>query len=147
VTAAEMVASYLLDLGIKAEAVPTEWSTFLDNTYSNDTNNYPIFVCGWASSGEPDAIYGVQFHTDAEWNLFNYSNPEVDELLVEARQKSDINERAELYSQVEEILLDEVPLAFLMYHDVWNAMHSFVKGYVHMANNGIQGLDEVWLDK
>jgi len=47
-------------------------------------------------------------------NTEGYSNPKVDELFAKAASTNDESERAELYSQVQKILVDEVPVAWLL---------------------------------
>ena len=58
---------------------------------------------------EPDAIR-PGLTTDDAGNLAFYSNPEVDQLLDEARQTDDFDERKEKYDEVQEITGEEVPL-------------------------------------
>ena len=144
VTMAEMTASYLGDLGIEAKAAPTEWGTLIKEMYGG---LYPMTICGWISTGDPDELYRKNFHSEGPSNKTKYSNPELDRLIEEGRATSNMDERADLYAQVEEILLEEVPQPFLVYHNLWEAMYPYVKGYVHMANMSIQSLAEVWLDK
>ncbi len=79
--------------------------------------------------------------------MLGYSNPDLDALLEEGRRVSDLAERKELYRQVEEILLEDVPQAFAIQHQEWEAYYPYVKGYVHMPNAGRQMLMHVSLDR
>jgi peptide/nickel transport system substrate-binding protein len=63
---------------------------------------------------EPDAIR-PGLTTDDAGNLVFYSNPEVDELLNDARQTADFDERKAAYDQVQEITGEEVPLITTLY--------------------------------
>ena len=63
---------------------------------------------------EPDAIR-PGLTTDDAGNLAFYSNPEVDQLLDEARQTADFEERKEKYFEVQEITAEEVPLITTLY--------------------------------
>jgi peptide/nickel transport system substrate-binding protein len=63
---------------------------------------------------EPDAIR-PGLTTDDPGNLVFYSNEEVDELLDEARQTADFEERKEKYFRVQEITAEEVPLITTLY--------------------------------
>ena len=63
---------------------------------------------------EPDSIR-PGLTTDDAGNLEFYSNPEVDQLLDEARQTADFDKRKELYDKVQEITGEEVPLITTLY--------------------------------
>jgi peptide/nickel transport system substrate-binding protein len=47
------------------------------------------------------------------FNSGYYSNPEVDRLLEEARRETDQAKRAELYKQMQAIVYDDAPWAFV----------------------------------
>jgi peptide/nickel transport system substrate-binding protein len=144
ITVAEMSASYLREVGIEASVEVQEEGAFFDNFLSE---RLPIYILGSAFSGDPDEIYYMDFHTGGAYNPLSYSNPEVDRLTEEARATSDLNERKALYRQVEEIVLQESPQALVSMDHCSEALHSYVKGYVHIANDIYMGLDEVWLDR
>jgi peptide/nickel transport system substrate-binding protein len=63
---------------------------------------------------EPDAIRAPLTTGDAG-NLVFYSNEEVDQLLDEARQTADFEERKEKYDRVQEITGEEVPMLTTLY--------------------------------
>ncbi len=63
---------------------------------------------------EPDAIR-PGLTTDDPGNLVFYSNPEVDELLDQARQTADVDERKAIYDEVQKITGEEVPLITTLY--------------------------------
>jgi peptide/nickel transport system substrate-binding protein len=63
---------------------------------------------------EPDAIR-AGLTTDDPGNLVFYSNPKVDDLLDRARQTADVEERKDLYFEVQEITGEEVPLITTLY--------------------------------
>lgn len=143
-TAAEMIAAYLSEVGVTAKVEVTEWGTFIDSIFSF---SYPLFVVGWIGTGDPDDIYYQLFHSEAPFNLMQYKNPELDALLVNARQTPVLSERVDFYHQAEAIMLDEVPQAFLMWHDQYQAIYPFVKNFTHMPNNSSIKIVEIWLDK
>ena len=45
--------------------------------------------------------------------MSNYTNPELDALLEEARSMTDVQARIALYQQIEQIIVDEMPVAFI----------------------------------
>jgi peptide/nickel transport system substrate-binding protein len=81
------------------------------------------------------------------FNFTAYSNPEVDRLTEEARGTADLAKRTDLYRQVEEIVLEDAPIAFVYWHDIWQATYTYVKKLQHPPNFVFSTLAEVWLDK
>ena len=144
ITLAEMTASYMQELGITANVEIQEWGTFIDNILSFTAN---MHCTGNAPVGDPDDVYYPVFHTDGFYNVFGYSNPDVDALLDEGRREPDPEKRKDIYRQVEELLLEDTPLAFGILHQEWQAMHPYVKNYIHTPNTKFFTLNYVWLDK
>jgi peptide/nickel transport system substrate-binding protein len=69
-------------------------------------------------TNDPDTLPYLALRTAAwpEEGGFNsgyYSNPEVDELLEEARTATDQERRAELYRQMQEIVHEDAPWVFV----------------------------------
>ncbi len=95
------------ELGIEVDIQQTEWATFLQDV--ND-KKYQMFSLGWiADYPDPENFLDVLLHSDSQSNHTNYSNPEVDRLLEEARTERDRVRRFELYNQVEQMIIDDAP--------------------------------------
>ena len=144
ITAAEMIAAYLADIGITAKVEPAEWGTFIDSIFAY---KYPIYVVGWIGTGDPDDVYYQLFQSKSPMNLMQYNSPEVDALLEKARQTPIQSERVDFYHQLEAILLEDVPQAFLMWHDEYQALYPYVMNFKHIPNNSSITVPEIWLDK
>ena len=95
------------ELGIEVDIQQTEWATFLQDV--ND-KKYQMFTLGWvADYPDPQNFLDVLLHSDSQSNHTNYSNPEVDRLLEEARTERDRERRFQIYNQVEQMVLDDAP--------------------------------------
>ena len=101
------------DVGMEISLETQEQGAFVNRIFSK--------VGDWTAacfrSGhfiEPDSIR-AGLTTDDSGNLVFYSNPEVDELLDEARQTDDFETRKEKYFRVQEITGEEVPLITTLY--------------------------------
>ncbi len=111
---AVILQSMLAELNIELSVETLEFGTFLDRV---TTQNYDMMRIGWTTTPEPDALLYNVFHSASEqFNFTAYSNAEVDALLDEGRRVTDMEERAEIYRQVQEIVVEEVPMVFL-YHE------------------------------
>lgn len=90
-----------------------EFGSLLEDS---DGGNFEALLLGWSGRIDPDLNIQPFQVTDGDFNDSGYSNPEVDDLLNEARRTSDEAERKELYDQAMEILHEDVPYIYL-YHN------------------------------
>lgn len=118
---------YMLEtnLGISITVEQVDWSAFL-----NDMNSevYQIYSSGWiADYPDPQNFLDIQFYSKSQQNHMGYSNPQVDQLLEQARTASSSEERYNLYHQAERLILNDAPWIPLTY----GVDYSLVKPYVH----------------
>jgi len=59
---------------------------------------------------DPDALLNRLFHSTSPANPFGYSNVKVDALLLDAQRALDDNSRAELYTQIESMIMSDCPV-------------------------------------
>ena len=101
------------NLGITAEFQQTEFATFLKDLHKR---RFQMFDIGWiADYPDPENFLDVLFHSESSNNHTNYSNPEVDALLEQARTEVDESLRYRLYNQVEQMIIDDAPWVPLWY--------------------------------
>jgi oligopeptide transport system substrate-binding protein len=90
-----------------------------------------IFSGGWcADYPDPENFADVLFHTGAEQNLGHYSNPQVDQLLEQARVEQDVNQRMQLYQQAEQLIVDDAAVLFTTHSLSFVLVKPYIKGYV-----------------
>jgi peptide/nickel transport system substrate-binding protein len=73
----------------------------------------------------------------------NYSNPEVDKLIVQAQSETDTAKRQDLYNQIQKLHLDDAPFIFLYYPGGNTATQNYVKNF-HILPTGNYRLWETW---
>src|SRR5690606_6936690 len=96
----------LTELGITAEPNVTEWSQVVQ---AASDGTFEAICPTWSGANiEPDELY-LTLHSQSSRNVYGYSNPQVDQLLEDARAATDQAERKEMYDQVQEILMEDVP--------------------------------------
>ena len=101
------------NLGIKPEFQRTEFATFLKDL---NKRRFQMFDIGWiADYPDPENFLDILFYSDSSNNHTNYSNPEVDALLEQARVEIDETLRFDLYNRVEQMILDDAPWIPLWY--------------------------------
>ena len=75
----EILREDLAAVGLDLQYVYTEWEDFSEDL---DQHRLPSFGLTWvADLPDPDSFLASLFHTEGAYNLFQYSNPEVDGLL------------------------------------------------------------------
>jgi peptide/nickel transport system substrate-binding protein len=107
----------LAEVGITVNIETYEWNTFLDRVNPGLEGKAAMAEMAWMTN-DPDTLPYLALRTEAlpENGGFNsgyYSNPEVDELLEKARTSTDQAERAELYKQMQELVYEDAPWAFV----------------------------------
>lgn len=97
---------------------------------------------------DPEDIIRPFFFSRSVFNVFGYANPELDRLLLEAEVEPSWTKRNKLFSQIEQILFDDVPSIPLFSHQNRIVMQPYVKG-VEIPSLGFYYLDtsKIWLDK
>ena len=82
----------------------------------------------WWDGRTPDEAFSVVYKSDAIWNESRYSNPRVDELIVNARGQADLADRRESYGEIQRILIDEVPRIIPVFRPIFQGLRHNVRG-------------------
>jgi ABC-type transport system substrate-binding protein len=102
-----MLQMWEKNLGIKVDTQQTEWATFLRDLHRH---RFQMFETGWiADYPDPENFLDLLFHSKSSNNHGNYSNPEVDALLEQARTEPDQTSRFKLYNRIEQMILNDAP--------------------------------------
>lgn len=111
------IVLFLKDLyaqaGIKLIPKPAEWSVMLDLLKQK---NFDAITLGWTGSIEGDLFqifHSTQTEPGAD-NFIGYANPELDQLIEQARGSVVEDERMSLWQAAEKILYEDQPYTFLM---------------------------------
>jgi len=106
-----------------------------------------IFILGWiADYPDPQNFLDNLFHTGAEYNTGNYTNPELDALLDQAAVEPDNTTRLILYQQAEQKLIDEAACLPLWFGTNYVLVKPYVKNYKPNALS-IPALSQVYIEE
>ncbi|MDM8527091.1 peptide ABC transporter substrate-binding protein [Anaerolineales bacterium HSG24] len=107
--------SYKVNLGVEITIEQSPWAEFLQDLNGPEPS-YQLYQLGWvADYPDPQNFLEILFHSKSSQNHGGYSNPEVDNLLDEAKAARDPQVRLSLYQQAEQKILDDaawVPIYF-----------------------------------
>lgn len=95
---------------------------------------------------DPDPQMYANFHTGSPVNLANYSNPEVDQLLDDARNSADQEKRVEDYCKLARILNTEVPWFWTVDNHYFSISKPQLKGIPKQFSDIID-LSAAWWEK
>ena len=107
---AQALQAMVQEGGFELELHPLEFTTLLEE---QDQGKFQVLQLGWSGRVDPDANITNFVGTQGSQNVAGYSNPEVDDLLAQARQTDDVQDRADLYGQVQAVLQEDDPLIYL----------------------------------
>lgn len=102
------------------------------------------YLIGWGSPFDADDHTYKVFGTGKGANYSGYSNPEVDQYLVEARRSDDPAVRAEAYAKFQEALAARPAFAFLCYVDADYVAVSGLQGISKDTVMGHHGVGIFW---
>jgi len=103
-------------VGVKVELQAREWNRFLEDV---DGKPWQAFILGWvADYPDPDNFLYVLFHSE-NWggngNHTWFKNDKLDNFTRQARTLLEMKDRAPLYQQAEDIVIEECPW-IITYH-------------------------------
>jgi ABC-type transport system substrate-binding protein len=127
---AEAVQSQLREIGVEVTIQKVESATFWDGLkVPKNKVDFDMVLFGYnPSHGDGyihmDALYGTNPSEDAappQWNFNWYNNSEVDDLLKQARQSVDLEQRTRLLGQAEQIVWNDAPYLWLFAKNILTA--------------------------
>jgi len=122
----------------------TDWTEFKAYVRSDSVQ---IYRYAWfADMPDPDSFLYPLFASDSSVNFMRYQSKDIDQMLLTARGIVDPVERAEMYRQIEAIVLKSSPLIPLFYLSVDRVYQSSVQGAQPNAlGSHNMPLHRVWL--
>ena len=125
----------------------------MDTTAYNEARNSGNYKIAWgnvvAGYPDPDAMIYPTFHSSsigASGNYARYNNPEVDALIDQARASTNEEERDTLYQQIDNMVLEDLPYAYLDHNIYVDICQPYVKNYCPSALD-VSTYHRVWIDK
>jgi oligopeptide transport system substrate-binding protein len=132
------------NLGVQVSVRQLEPETF---NYNLKNEADEMFVFAWiADYPDPQNFLDILFHTGAEYNIGNYSSPDVDALLDRAGTEQDETTRFALYQQAEQKIVDEAACLPLFFGKTYLLVKPYVNNY-KLDVQGVPTLKEVTVNE
>jgi peptide/nickel transport system substrate-binding protein len=138
---AQFLQQELAPAGITVNIKQETFTTILSDTAAF---NFEAALVGWSGRPDPDGNTYSWFHTGGGFNDMQYSNPQVDSLLDDARISSDQAHRAQDYQQAEQQMLAEAPYVFINFGVAEQATTKTVQNF-SLLPSGMMPFAQTWL--
>ncbi|WP_440772441.1 ABC transporter substrate-binding protein [Natronorubrum sp. DTA28] len=109
----ELIASRLDELGYDAEVQSLDFATLTDTYISGDSDDYEMYILGWTGGPDPDVYLYNLFHEEnagVTQGHFYEGSDDFHDAILEARQTADQDDRRELYVDVIDEIVEELPV-------------------------------------
>lgn len=123
----EMIAAQLGKIGINAK-VETLEAAALRSDMSNGNYDLAFYTYAVATNGDPDYFVSQQFlSTGTEAGYTRYSG--IDDLIIKGRTTLDQDERMDIYREIQERVLEDLPEIFVFYDRMLVGINDRVMGF------------------
>jgi len=109
-------------------------------------SNFAAFASLNSGGPDPDDYFGRTFQTGGATNVYKYSNPQLDKILIEARAAPPAR-RKMLYDEAQRMLACDGPVAHLAYGTLFAAERSAVHGFRLNPTRSLLGMRDVVVSK
>ncbi|WP_371192765.1 ABC transporter substrate-binding protein [Glaciecola sp. SC05] len=122
---AQLIKSYLSDVGVTVNIVSYDWNIFRENLR---LGMHDSVLIGWnADNGDPDNFYRPLLTCSAipsGTNRAMWCNPQYDALVDQALLTDDFDKRTALYHQANELIFEQMPLVPIAHALQYQAVRS-----------------------
>ena len=141
--AAVVLQEQLRAININAELNLVDTGTMGQMVYVD--KDFDLAVTGTSAYVDPHGLILENFGTGNSGNFVSYSNPQVDELILAGQTETETEARAEIYRQIQEILLQDLPWVNFFVANQFEAMKQSVMGYDHIATGSNVSIRKTWI--
>jgi peptide/nickel transport system substrate-binding protein len=125
---AEIAQQDLAQVGIQMQIIERPVATILEQLPKGQLEG-SLFNWTYNSGAlEPDPTGSSVLRTGAVRNFSQFSNQRMDQLLDQGLKEVDVKKRQRIYSEVQKIFVEEVPVLYIMYWDWFNVFTKRIKG-------------------
>jgi peptide/nickel transport system substrate-binding protein len=126
--AALLVQNALAPLGITVNVDKQAPANFNDSFFSSKLPFMTFQALSWVN--DPTYLLQLLWETGSYGNRVNYSDPQVDALSTQAKATTDDQARAGIYKQIQALMLQDAPAAWMGQPNFVLAASNSVQGYV-----------------
>lgn len=145
---APLIKNYLADVGVTMEIEPLEYAAFLS---AMTTRTHESGYLARSGHVNPTTTLRKNFLSGQQWNIAQYSNPDVDQRILEMLRTRDEETRQEIARGLTAQMLDEAAYLWLPTAYFYTAWWPWVKNYGGEIRAGAQRPGPIyarlWIDQ
>jgi peptide/nickel transport system substrate-binding protein len=138
---AEVIQAMAAEAGFDVKIRALEFASSLQAAYRGD---FELYLIGWSGRADADGNMWQMLHTGGTFNYGHYSSPVVDQLLDEARVRTDTAERRELYRGVWQQERQDLPQMYLWTTRTIVGMKRALAGFTQVPDGLIRLQGMAW---
>ena len=138
----QLLQSQYQDLGITVQIETVDAADYF-SLIKDDT--IPWGPSDWTPRADPDGLLRILWYSTGFQNSIGYNNPEVDRLLDQAAGIYDTAKAAEIYHQVEKIIVEDASYVFIQAPAENSVVRNDVGGFVYYPDLVLR-LRNMWLN-
>ena len=136
----------VLKESFKPAGINLEIIVMPEDGYWSDGWMVKPFVTVWWGGRPPYEAFNVVYRSGGSWNEASYVNDKVDALLNEAKATGSLEEQKRIYSELQCLIVDEVPRIIPVFRPVSLGIRNDVRDSWPMWD-ATMSLHNVWLDR
>ena len=142
---ATVIQSQLKAVGIQVDLRSYDWGTFFGDIKAG---NFQLYSLNWVGLRTPDAfryIFASDSLPPVGANRGRYASEQADRLIALAEQAPSLEQQADYYRQIAEVLHRDLPYVPLWYEDQYAVQGPRVEGYALAPDGNYDGLGSMKL--
>jgi peptide/nickel transport system substrate-binding protein len=140
---APIIQANLEKVGIKAKIGTMEVPRYWDEVWS--TSNFDITTMYWLSPlADPDDFVTNNYSSTAAVNVQKYASKKMDDLLAQAKSAPTQDARKDLYKQMQQLSMDDMPIVPLVNGWLLIAYSNKLQNYKPMRTGFLKTLKDAW---
>lgn len=138
----------LKEVGIEVKVNLMEFAAWDEKVWTNKKYNFAL-LAGYQGPG-PGALSN-RFTSEGSMNIYNYSNIELDQLLMDASVEMDDSKKSPLYKKAQSILVSDKPMIPISEWMMVEPFQNYVEGHPMseeaIDKTGFAEMTYVWINK
>ncbi|MEM9220930.1 MAG: ABC transporter substrate-binding protein [Pseudomonadota bacterium] len=126
---------------IEVETMPHD--TYLANVWRKGG----FYMAYWGMQPTEDATFNLLLTSNASYEDTGWNSARFDELVEKGRATVDDGERAKIYAEAQQLILDEIPYVIPFFEDVLTASRDGVHEWSVAPVSRFYYIEDVWLDE
>jgi peptide/nickel transport system substrate-binding protein len=134
-----ILVNQLENKGLAIEQQSFEWGTYYEDIKQG---HFDMALMKWVGITDPD-LYRISLHssmTPPGRNRGFYQNPKFDQLITQVQREESPQQRRKILFQIQEMMLDELPIIPLWHEKQVAIINRRVKNYILPLNGDFSGL-------